>query len=174
MIVCYIVYMIIRTFVFNISPLSESMAKLKYYAPPVLLFFVGMLYSQEEAHLKRLWILTIVIGSFACLYGFKQLYMGYSIAERLWFSSISLRRSLSKGLRGVFFFSGSGGLCGLICSSAYMRHSDGSSRGPPSKKTAAHGSASHFFLWDPYHLSPLELDDRRAAVLYLLVRHFKN
>ena len=83
MIVFYVVYMVIRTFAFNIYPFSENIAKLKYYAPTVLLFFVGMQYARDGALVKRLWILTVVIGCIACLYGLKQLYWGYSGAERL-------------------------------------------------------------------------------------------
>jgi hypothetical protein len=103
-IACYIVYLVVRTFVFNILPLSEGLGKLKYYAPTVLLFFVGMLFAREEAHLKRLWTLTIIIGTIACLYGLKQLYMGYSTAEKLWFSSISFTTLFIKGIARPFSF----------------------------------------------------------------------
>jgi hypothetical protein len=100
----YIVYMVIRTFAFNIYPPAENIMKLKYYAPTVLLFFVGMHYAHEESHIKRLWILTIIIGCFACLYGIKQLYVGYSSAERLWFSSISFSTLFIKGIARPFSF----------------------------------------------------------------------
>ena len=104
LIICYIAYMVLRAFGFNISPLSESMGKLKYYAPTVLLFFVGMLYANKEAHLKRLWTLTIFIGSAASLYGLKQLFIGYSSAEKLWFSSINFTTLFIKGIARPFSF----------------------------------------------------------------------
>jgi putative inorganic carbon (hco3(-)) transporter len=98
----YILYMVLRTFAFNISPLAESLGKLKYYAPPVLLFFIGVLYARKETHLKRLWGLTIFIALLSCLYGFKQLYIGYSGAERLWFSSINFTTLFIKGIARPF------------------------------------------------------------------------
>jgi hypothetical protein len=104
MIVLYIAYMVVRTFAFNIYPPSESVMKLKYYAPTALLFFVGMHYEREDAHVKRLWILTIIVGCIACLYGLKQLYVGYSSAERLWFSSISFSTLFIKGIARPFAF----------------------------------------------------------------------
>ena len=103
-IVLYIMYMVIRTFAFNIYPFSENIAKLKYYAPTALLFFVGMQYGRNGALVKRLWILTIIIGGMACLYGLKQLYWGYSGAERLWFSSISFTTLFIKGIARPFSF----------------------------------------------------------------------
>jgi putative inorganic carbon (hco3(-)) transporter len=100
----YIVYLVLRTFAFNISPLSESIGKLKYYAPPVFLFFIGVIYAREPAHLKRLWTLTVAIGIAACFYGFKQLYIGYSDAERLWFSSVNFTTLFIKGIARPFSF----------------------------------------------------------------------
>jgi len=101
-IAAYILYMVFRTFVFNISPLSESLGKLKYYAPTVMLFFVGIVYARDFGHLKRLWALTAGIGLVACLYGFKQLYIGYSGAERMWFSSINFTTLFIKGIARPF------------------------------------------------------------------------
>jgi len=100
----YILYMILRTFVFNIAPLSESLGKLRYYAPAVVLFFVGIVYSREFTHLKRLWLITVGIGTLSCLYGLKQLYIGYSGAERLWFSSINFTTLFIKGIARPFSF----------------------------------------------------------------------
>jgi hypothetical protein len=98
----YILYMIFRTFVFNILPLSESLGKLRFYAPAVLLFFVGIVYAKDFGHLKRLWALTVGVGLIACLYGLKQLYVGYSGAERLWFSSINFTTLFIKGIARPF------------------------------------------------------------------------
>jgi hypothetical protein len=101
---CYIVYMVIRTFAFNINPISDNIGKLKYYAPAALLFFIGMLYAREDFHLKRICSLTIIIGFFAVLYGLKQLFLGYSSAEKLWFSSISFTTLFIKGIARPFSF----------------------------------------------------------------------
>ncbi len=103
-IACYLVYLIIRTFVFNISPISDNIAKLKYYAPAVLLFFVGVLYSREYVCIRRLWLLTIVISFLASLYGLKQLFLGYSGAEKLWFASIKFTTLFIKGIARPFSF----------------------------------------------------------------------
>jgi hypothetical protein len=100
----YIVYMIFRTFVFNISPVTASIVKLENYAPAVFLFFAGAIFSRRIDHLKRLWVITIIIGFFTCIYGFKQLYTGYSDAERLWFSSIKFTTLFIKGIARPFSF----------------------------------------------------------------------
>ena len=104
LIAVYIMYMILRTFAFNILPLSESLGKLRYYAPAAVLFFVGVVYSKDFSHLKRLWALTVGIGAVSCLYGLKQLYIGYSTAERLWFSSINFTTLFIKGIARPFSF----------------------------------------------------------------------
>ncbi len=100
----YIIYMVIRTFVFNIQPPSESIAKLKYYAPNVLLFYIGFVYAARLTHAKAIWYLTLVIGVVSCLYGLKQLYIGYSSFEKIWFSSISFTTLFIKGIARPFSF----------------------------------------------------------------------
>ncbi len=84
----YFVYLIIRTFFFNKLPAVEAITKFKYYGPPVLFFFVGTIFHDKIAHLKRFWFITLIIGIIASLYGLNQIYNGYSKAEMIWFSSI--------------------------------------------------------------------------------------
>jgi hypothetical protein len=98
----YFIYLCIRTSLFNILPLGEALAKFKYYGPPVLFFFVGTIYADEPHHLKRFWYITIIIGILASLYGFHQLYNGYSKAEMLWFSSIEFSTLFIKGVARPF------------------------------------------------------------------------
>lgn len=100
----YFFYMIIRTFVFNISPLADSLQKLKYYAPAVLLFFIGIYFGREFKLLKRLWLLTILIGIAACVYGLKQLFIGYSTAEKLWFATAMFTTLFINGVARPFSF----------------------------------------------------------------------
>ncbi len=98
----YFVYLAIRTSFFNFLPFSEALAKFKYYGPPVLFFFVGTIYADQPFHLKRFWYITIGIGIVASIYGFNQLYNGYSKAEMLWFSSIEFSTLFIKGVPRPF------------------------------------------------------------------------
>ena len=100
----YFVYMIIRAFFFNIAPLAESLQRLKYYAPAVLLFFIGIYFGREFKLLKRLWLLTILVGIAGSLYGLKQLFLGYSSAERLWFSTTYFSTLFINGVARPFSF----------------------------------------------------------------------
>jgi hypothetical protein len=78
--------------------------KLKYYAPAVLLFFIGIYFGREFKHLKRFWLLTIVVGIAGSIYGLKQLFIGYSAAEKLWFSSTYFSTLFIKGVARPFSF----------------------------------------------------------------------
>jgi hypothetical protein len=100
----YFVYMIVRSFAFNILPISESIAKLKYYAPNVLLFFIGYVLAKRLFHMRILWGATLAIAFAASLYGIKQLYVGYSTAEKVWFSTISFTTMFINGVARPFSF----------------------------------------------------------------------
>ncbi len=100
----YIVYLILRTFILNDCPMAEAVARLKFYAPSVLLFYIGYVFSHRYSHLKALWVITLGVGIIACLYSFKQLYLGYSEAEKIWFSSISFTTLFIKGIARPFSF----------------------------------------------------------------------
>jgi O-antigen ligase len=84
----YFLFMLARVFVFNTQPLTQSLAKFKFYGPPALFFFVGVVYAFSFSHLRRFWQITIGMGIVAAVYGYKQLYFGYSEAEKLWFASV--------------------------------------------------------------------------------------
>lgn len=101
-VLCYFGYMILRTFVVNILPLQEALMRMRFYAPTVLLFLIGSLFAMHTGLLKRIWVITITTGCLAALYGFKQLFIGYSEAEHLWFSSISFTTLFIKGLARPF------------------------------------------------------------------------
>ncbi|MFP4415840.1 MAG: hypothetical protein ACLFSB_01060 [Chitinispirillaceae bacterium] len=103
-IICYFLYMLARVFVFNSQQLSESASKFKLYGPPVLSFLVGLAYSTRISHLKRIWVITIVTGIIAGLYGIKQLYVGYSEAEKIWFNTINFTTLFIKGVARPFSF----------------------------------------------------------------------
>jgi putative inorganic carbon (hco3(-)) transporter len=100
----YLVYMVVRAFAFNILPVSESVAKLKFYAPNVLLFFIGYVLAQRLFHLRILWGATLAISIAASLYGIKQLFIGYSTAEKVWFSTISFTTMFINGVARPFSF----------------------------------------------------------------------
>jgi hypothetical protein len=98
----YFLYLVFRTFVFNILPMKEALMRFHFYGPAVLLFFIGSLLATNPVFLKRLWIITLGIGCLSALYGFKQLLFGYSEAEELWFSSISFTTLFIKGFARPF------------------------------------------------------------------------
>jgi hypothetical protein len=100
----YFGYMIVRAFVFNIAPLGDSLLRLKFYAPMVLMFFVGIYYGREFKHLKRIWIITVALGVLGGLYGIKQLFIGYSAAEKLWFSTSYFTTLFIQGVARPFSF----------------------------------------------------------------------
>ncbi len=100
----YLGYLVLRTFVFNENPAETAMARLKFYGPSVLLFYIGYVYSHRYNHVKWLFVVTAAISLAACLYGFKQLYFGYSTAEKVWFSSISFTTLFIKGIARPFSF----------------------------------------------------------------------
>jgi hypothetical protein len=104
MVMIYLAYMVFRAFCFNILPLDDSVAKLKNYAPNVLLFFIGFVIAQRFFHLKFLWGATVGIAIMASLYGMKQLYIGYSSAEKIWFSTVSFTTLFIQGIARPFSF----------------------------------------------------------------------
>lgn len=100
----YFLYLLLRVFAFNFLPLSESIAKFKLYGPPVLSFFVGLVYAHHTEHLKRIWYITVIIGIAAGLYGLKQLHFGYSEAEKIWFNNINFTTLFIQGIARPFSF----------------------------------------------------------------------
>ena len=100
----YLIYLVVRTFAFNILPVSQSIAKLKFYGPNVLLFFIGFVVARRSFHMRVLWCATLAISVAASLYGIKQLYIGYSTAEKVWFSTISFTTLFISGVARPFSF----------------------------------------------------------------------
>ncbi|MBD3347502.1 MAG: hypothetical protein GF401_20795 [Chitinivibrionales bacterium] len=94
----YFIYLLLRVFLFNITPTATALAKFKYYGPAVLLFFIGMYYAEKISLLKFIWAVTIVLGVAGTLYGIKQLYIGYSAAEKVWINSISFSTLAIEGV----------------------------------------------------------------------------
>jgi hypothetical protein len=88
MVLIYFAYLVFRVFVYNDCGLELAVARFKFYGPAVLLFFIGIIYAPRVSHLKSLWAITAIIGVITALYGFKQLYWGFSRAENIWLSSI--------------------------------------------------------------------------------------
>lgn len=100
----YLCYLALRVFLFNSLPVYDALMKFRFYGPAVLLFFLGIICAKNTHLLKNLWILTLGIGVVAALYGFKQLFIGYSESEKLWFSSISFTTLFIKGFARPFSF----------------------------------------------------------------------
>ncbi len=100
----YFIYCMIRTFLINILPFREAIMQFHFFGPPVLFFYIGLLYAEKTDILNRLWIITIIIGAAAAVYGIKQLVIGYSEAEKIWFSSISFTTLFIKGFARPFSF----------------------------------------------------------------------
>ncbi|MBD3421124.1 MAG: hypothetical protein GF398_13490 [Chitinivibrionales bacterium] len=103
-IIFYFIFVTLRVFVFNFIPRAESIARYKFYGPPVLIFFIGILFAGQLKHLKAIWGITIAGGTLAALYGFKQLYLGYSASERIWFTSIRFTTLFIEGIVRPFSF----------------------------------------------------------------------
>lgn len=101
-ILSYFIYMLIRTFFFNILPIEVAVLKFKYYGFPVLFFFAGLIFGDNFKNSKYIWILTIIIGLIAALYAIKQLHIGYSKAETIWFSYIEFSTLFIKDIARPF------------------------------------------------------------------------
>ncbi|MDG5813479.1 O-antigen ligase family protein [Chitinispirillales bacterium ANBcel5] len=99
----YFLYVIARAFIFNSSGF-DGIVNLRFYAPQVLLFFAGIAFGENFKMHKNLWAVTVIVGIIACLYGLKQLYFGYSEAEKIWFSQISFRSLFIAGHARPFSF----------------------------------------------------------------------
>ena len=104
MVMLYFGYLVLRTFAFNYVPVGRAVTFFKYYGPRVLFFPIGAFYATRFRDLRRLWWLTLIIGVVASLYGLKQLYLGYSEAERIWFSSVTFSTLFIKGIARPFSF----------------------------------------------------------------------
>lgn len=102
--IIYIVYLLFRTFVFNIASSSDAVLKFRMYAPSVFLFFIGSMFAFNRKLTLQILYITVSIGIIAALYGFKQLIFGYSRAEEIWFSSISFTTLFIEGLARPFSF----------------------------------------------------------------------
>lgn len=100
----YFIYLLVRVFILNSLPLAEAVMKYRFYGPTVLLFFAGILFGKDIKLLENIWYITIISGIFAAVYGVKQLVMGYSEFEKLWFSSISFTTLFIKGIARPFSF----------------------------------------------------------------------
>lgn len=100
----YFIYLLLRVFFLNSLPLAEAVMKYRFYGPTVLLFFAGTLFGKDIKLLKNIWYITIFSGTLAALYGIKQLFLGYSEFEKLWFSSISFITLFIKGIARPFSF----------------------------------------------------------------------
>jgi hypothetical protein len=104
LVMVYFLYMLLRVFLFSDLHLQQGLLKFRFYGPQVLLYFVGMLYAFEDKHIRRLWVLTLIVGVAAVLYGLNQFFFGYNEAEKLWFSSIDFASLFIKGIARPFSF----------------------------------------------------------------------
>ncbi|HEX2956538.1 MAG TPA: hypothetical protein VHO70_06895 [Chitinispirillaceae bacterium] len=100
--ICYVLYMLFRTFVLNIAPASDAILKFRLYGPSVFLFFTGSMFAFKRALIIKVLYITIFIGIIAALYGFHQIFFGYSRSEEIWFSSISFTTLFIQGLARPF------------------------------------------------------------------------
>ncbi len=103
-IIAYVLYVFVRSFVFCINPASRALAEFKYYGPPALLFIVGMIFADRSDIHRRIWTITILLGVAAAAYAFVQMLIGYSDAEKIWFSSIEFTTLMVNGTPRPFSF----------------------------------------------------------------------
>lgn len=102
LILLYFVILLLRGIFFNYLPVSQALARFKYYGPPALFFLIGIMFSTMRNHMKNIWYITITIAVIASIYGIKQLYFGYSEAETIWFSSIQFTTLMIEGIPRPF------------------------------------------------------------------------
>jgi hypothetical protein len=100
----YILYVLLRTFLFNIAPSGDAILKFRMYGPSVLLFFAGSIFAFNRTLILQILYISVIIGLCAAFYGFNQLIFGYSRAEEIWFSSISFTTLFIEGLARPFSF----------------------------------------------------------------------
>ena len=100
----YCSYLALRMVLFTYVPLEQGILLFKYYGVVALFFFVGAVYASQTTHLKRFWYLTLLIAVAGALYGIQQLFVGYSRAEEMWFSSIQFSTLFIKGIARPFSF----------------------------------------------------------------------
>jgi hypothetical protein len=100
----YFGYMLLRVFVVNINDPVAALMEFKFYGPPVLFFFVGMVFAYHVSHLRALLALTVVLGGLSVLYGIKQLHVGYNEAEKIWFGSIEFTTLFVENIIRPFSF----------------------------------------------------------------------
>lgn len=89
--ILYFLFMLLHVFLFNQLPVHKAFLEFKYYGPFVLSFLLGAFAARNTKMIKRLGIITLVIGVFTGLYGIKQLHVGFNEAENLWLNSISFQ-----------------------------------------------------------------------------------
>lgn len=100
----YFLYLVVRVFFMNILPLPEAVMRFRFYGPAVLMFFAGVIFGKDFRMLENIWVITFLSGIIAAIYGIKQLTLGYSEFEKLWFSSISFTTLFIKGVARPFSF----------------------------------------------------------------------
>jgi len=98
----YIAYLLLRVVLLNTGSIAESLGHFKFYGIAVLFFYIGIIYAKQIDLLKRLWIITAVTSCIVAVYGFSQLFFGYSRAEQLWFSSTYFSTLFIKGVARPF------------------------------------------------------------------------
>jgi hypothetical protein len=103
-IIFYILYVLFRTFVFNIAPTGDAILKFRMYGPSVFLFFAGSIFAFNRTLTLQVLYISLIIGIISAFYGFNQLIFGYSRAEEIWFSSISFTTLFIEGLARPFSF----------------------------------------------------------------------
>ncbi|MFW5784929.1 MAG: hypothetical protein ACOCW1_01980 [Chitinispirillaceae bacterium] len=103
-IVVYLVYAVVRSVFYNELGMREGLLQIRFYVPQALMFFAGIVFAEDKKLLKNLLKITVTIAVVAALYGLKQLYLGYSDAERIWFSSVSFNSLFIGGSARPFSF----------------------------------------------------------------------
>lgn len=101
-ILIYFLYLLVRVFFLNSLSTGDALLRFRLYGPAVLLFFIGAFYARSPVILRMLWVITVAIGTIAALYGFNQLFFGYSVSEKLWFANVSFTTLFIKGFARPF------------------------------------------------------------------------
>ncbi len=88
LLIFYVAFLLVRTFVFNDAPAKDAFMRFKFYGPFVLCFFLGTAAAMDLRMLRKFGIIALLIAAAGAAYGIRQLHAGFGLAEKLWLQSV--------------------------------------------------------------------------------------
>ncbi len=81
-------YQFARVFILSSYGVSEGLFQFKFNGLYFLLFFIAAYNLKEKGEIVRFFRITIICGTIVGLYALKQVILGYTDFEKIWFNSI--------------------------------------------------------------------------------------